>query len=309
MSASNTTPLNATPLRPDSRKKPAPSARNFNQIVYTPSPSGIDSNLLLILHGLGDTSDSFVSLSTTLQKTLPQTATVIIQGSQRIPILPEKAFSYWDTITPLGEVIDEAHQDPRKWLEAFERWIREEVTGRCGWKSEDVHLFGFGQGGTAAVEAVLYCEKQRRLAKEESIRFGSVVSVCGSLLSVSSTSESSSCYLSEAHCHCPSLPSPTTVPNPQSTPLNAASSFPSQPFACSSTAQHTQASFCKHQNSQQANALGARVHAKRQRVGRDHALLERACPMEEQNKMGTRRGRPGRLRTRLMDVNLMVISL
>lgn len=86
-------------------------------------------------------------------------------------------------------------------------------SGGCGWPSSAVHLFGFGQGGTAAVELAISWTRYQRSsssgtsasgpkiqeivddeqigaggAKDETKKneeLGSIVSVCGPLLSVS----------------------------------------------------------------------------------------------------------------------------
>lgn len=180
------TPLKATALKPEPKRKPEPraSSRHFKTIKYKPSPDGTDSNLLILLHGLGDTAESFSSLGGTLQHTLPQTATITLQGLTRIPILPEQAYSYWDAISPLGEIVPDSQVDPRVFLSAFEKFVKEEVVERCGWDLRFVHLVGFAHGATAALEGLLYCVKRAREEKREVPVLGSIVSICGGILSV-----------------------------------------------------------------------------------------------------------------------------
>ena len=49
------------------------------EIQYAGAPSGVDANLLVLLHGLGDTSKPFFRLGEQLQRTLPQTAILSVQ--------------------------------------------------------------------------------------------------------------------------------------------------------------------------------------------------------------------------------------
>lgn len=192
--SSSSAPIDAQPLPREPRRKPPPrgSASTFPTLCYTPSPDGVDSNLLILLHGLGDTSAKFHSLGTTLQRTLPQTAVLTLQGTTRVPILPEEACTYWEVITPLGEMKPEEHQDPRVFLEKFQEFVQREVVERCGWALGHVHVLGFAHGGTAAVEGVIRASAEVAKAKAKAATstsaaptFGSVVSICGSLLSVS----------------------------------------------------------------------------------------------------------------------------
>lgn len=72
-------------------------------LKYKPAPCGIDSNLLLLLHGLGDTADPFFSLGQRLQQTLPQTAVLSVQAPLRVPLLEEEAWMWYDSFDALGE--------------------------------------------------------------------------------------------------------------------------------------------------------------------------------------------------------------
>lgn len=92
------------------RTAPRPSSaglHSFNHtklvLKYKPAPCGIDSNLLLLLHGLGDTADPFFSLGQRLQQTLPQTAVLSVQAPLRVPLLEEEAWMWYDSFDALGE--------------------------------------------------------------------------------------------------------------------------------------------------------------------------------------------------------------
>lgn len=81
---------------------PAPTLSHPSLIyTYTPSPSSITSNLLILFHGLGDTHLPFSTLGKSLN--LPQTAVLSLRGPERVPLLEEEAWSWWMSFDPLGE--------------------------------------------------------------------------------------------------------------------------------------------------------------------------------------------------------------
>lgn len=175
--------MNATPLAAEAKAHPQASpaalrSKNGTQLEfrYAGAPAGIDSNLLILLHGLGDRAAPFYDLGTSLQRTLPQTAIISVQGLKRVPLLEEEAWMWWDTFDMLGELIP--RPDPSKAIGALQGLLHylcePENQGGCGWKASDIHLFGFGQGGSLALET---------LAAHRPHPLGSIVSVCGPLLS------------------------------------------------------------------------------------------------------------------------------
>ncbi|CAE6426600.1 unnamed protein product [Rhizoctonia solani] len=59
--------------------KPQPTRSGLGlEFVYSPSDDGVDENLLIVLHGLGDTMTPFVRMAKQLK--LPQTATLVLQA-------------------------------------------------------------------------------------------------------------------------------------------------------------------------------------------------------------------------------------
>lgn len=104
--------MQARPLAPEPKAKPPPTAAALRAFLegapalhfrYQSSPSGVDSNLLLLLHGLGDTAASFAALGASLQRSLPQTAVMAVQAPLRVPLLEEEAYMWWNSFDPLGE--------------------------------------------------------------------------------------------------------------------------------------------------------------------------------------------------------------
>ena len=147
------------------------------EIQYAGAPSGVDANLLVLLHGLGDTSKPFFRLGEQLQRTLPQTAILSVQAPIRVPLLDEDAWMWWDSFDSLGEV--NMRPDPRHALRdmrnLFAYLTEPDATGGCGWSMQHIHAFGFAQGGTVLLES---------LAAMRAQTLGSATSVCGPLLSL-----------------------------------------------------------------------------------------------------------------------------
>ena len=68
------------------------------EIQYAGAPSGVDANLLVLLHGLGDTSKPFFRLGEQLQRTLPQTAILSVCRLQF-------AYLYWMKMRGCGGIV------------------------------------------------------------------------------------------------------------------------------------------------------------------------------------------------------------
>ncbi|TFK83627.1 hypothetical protein K466DRAFT_567709 [Polyporus arcularius HHB13444] len=182
--SSDTTPRTKTP--PRSSAIPVP-------FVYNPSDDGTDENLLILLHGLGDTQIPFGKLGRQLH--LPQTATLALRAPELIPFLYEQAFQWYTSFDPLGELLE--HPNPTPALELMDKVVNHLIKD-CAWPPHRIHLFGFAQGGTVAAEfALKYWRtelslQQKSLPSSEDLAshtltapraLGSVVSVSGPLLS------------------------------------------------------------------------------------------------------------------------------
>ncbi|KDN50646.1 hypothetical protein RSAG8_01144, partial [Rhizoctonia solani AG-8 WAC10335] len=82
------------------------------EFVYFPSDDGVDENLMIVLHGLGDTMAPFVR--TAKQWKLPQTATLVLQAPELIPFLEqgEEMYQWYTSFTSLGELIERPNPLP-----------------------------------------------------------------------------------------------------------------------------------------------------------------------------------------------------
>ncbi|THH28518.1 hypothetical protein EUX98_g5673 [Antrodiella citrinella] len=147
---------------PSPRVKLPPQANVVNvPFDYTPSDDGTDENLLILLHGLGDTHVPFARLGKQLK--LPQTATLALRAPEQIPYLYEPAFQWYESFDLLGEMLE--RPNPTSALELFSK-VLNHLFDDCKWPCDRIHLFGFAQGGSVAAEFALkwwrtQLEKQR----------------------------------------------------------------------------------------------------------------------------------------------------
>lgn len=155
--------------------KPRPQFTHSTVFDYHSSPDGMDTNLLVLLHGLGDTHIPFTQLGGKLN--LPQTAILSLRAFERVPILEEEAYQWWDSFDFTGATI--AHPNPSVTLNKLVQILETLTSEQVGWNPERIHLFGFAQGGSCLAELGLLWAR-----KHQSSSLGSIVSVSGPLLSL-----------------------------------------------------------------------------------------------------------------------------
>ncbi|CUS09435.1 unnamed protein product [Tuber aestivum] len=138
-------------------------------LVYTlPSPATTPppTNILILMHGLGDLHNSFTTLGT--QLALPETAVLAIQAPNSLPITQE-AYHWGDDVifdnSPGGLDSDAGFTKTRTLLAGI---VDDALVGRCGWRTRGIFFFGYAQGGMAALDFVL---------SRPGMEFGGVVSV------------------------------------------------------------------------------------------------------------------------------------
>ncbi len=148
---------------------------NLNLTIIPPPASHPATNVLILLHGLGDTHASFTNLAR--QLSLPETACLSLQAPTPLPF-DLGGFHWGDDI-----IFDQAsgNMDFDTGFNKSIRIIKEDViqkglVEKCGYKPREITLFGFGQGGMAALAATSSLPKE----------LGGVISLGGPLpLSVS----------------------------------------------------------------------------------------------------------------------------
>ena len=134
---------------------------------HTPKPN----NAILFLPGLGDTSRNFSSFARALN--LPETLCITLQGPTPLPLPLPEGFHWGDDL-----IVDQSSGDLdpdagfSKTIQLLTQEVIERILiSRCDFQPREVMLFGFGQGGMAALA----------IAKAFGHALGGVVSIGGRL--------------------------------------------------------------------------------------------------------------------------------
>lgn len=122
---------------------------------------GRERNLLLLLHGFGGRKDSFVELAKRLQ--LPKTATLVLNGPEELSeeLLDDPPAYSWFTMLDDDFAFIEPHPQERRRLASLEEAgnlladVLRTLVDSCGWSPAELFLFGYGQGGTVALDLLL----------------------------------------------------------------------------------------------------------------------------------------------------------
>ncbi|KAK2073700.1 hypothetical protein P8C59_007958 [Phyllachora maydis] len=176
------TPPPPPPLPPRPRTR-IPSASDFAPLaaeltvsLVFPDPPESTTAILILLHGLGDAEAAFAAFARNLA--LPGVLAVAVRGVHPLPPAlvghiddddddddennnglrlgptPQTRHFYWGDDLTLARAGGDLDPDPgfdKAERLVLGRLVRETLVGRCGWETEDVLLFGFGQGGSLAL--------------------------------------------------------------------------------------------------------------------------------------------------------------
>ncbi|CAG8961785.1 hypothetical protein HYFRA_00006328 [Hymenoscyphus fraxineus] len=178
--------------------------------IIPPPNNSPPINILLLLHGLGDTKAPFTTLARSLN--LPETACLAIQGLHPIPQIfldsepstgvassgvassgvASSAFHWGDDVLideGKGEIeMDSGFEKTREVLGSVVRMLME----GCGFPARNILFYGFGQGGMAALCLISSSSSPNPPPPLSTLEFGGVISIGGRLPS-SSTSSSAKC--------------------------------------------------------------------------------------------------------------------
>ncbi|KAI9658712.1 MAG: hypothetical protein M1821_002272 [Bathelium mastoideum] len=147
------------------------------------------TNVLILLHGLGDTNASFETLGK--QLSLPETTCISIRGPKALPFDLD-GFHWGDDIVfdqATGNMdLDTGFQHSTRVI--TEKVIKDTLIKKCKFKSRNIMIFGFGQGGMAAVATARDLEGTDDISN---IELGGVVSVGGVLPESSRISAAQKC--------------------------------------------------------------------------------------------------------------------
>lgn len=153
-----------TPRLPESSDFPG-------SLVYKLTPPAKPAqNILILLHGLGDTHEPFAALGTNLN--LPETACLSVRGPTPLPF-DMNGFHWGDDIifdqSTGGLDGDSGFGRTRKLLREL---LDETLVKKCGWRPRSIFFLGFGQGGMVAVDLP---------AGNKNVEYGGAVSIGGAL--------------------------------------------------------------------------------------------------------------------------------
>lgn len=110
---------------------------------YRGSADGVDENLLVLLHGYGDTHKELAKFGANLR--LPQTAVLALTAPLPLPAgVP--GFMWYPQHTA-GAAATATYEGLHKLLRT--------LCDACGWAPSAIHLLGIGQGGDAALGVAL----------------------------------------------------------------------------------------------------------------------------------------------------------
>jgi len=141
------------------------------KLTITPPPlsSPQSTNVLILLHGLGDTSASFTNLGK--QLSLPETTCISLQAPTPLPF-DLGGFHYGDDIqfdSATGQM--EFDNGFSKIVVICKKDVIQVLTQNCGYTPREIMFLGFGQGAMAALAT----------ASSMPDEFGGIISIGGHL--------------------------------------------------------------------------------------------------------------------------------
>lgn len=154
-----------------------PTTSDFPQLTVTitpaPSPSPTPApNILLLLHGLGDTAAAFTKFAQALR--LPETTIITIQGTAPLPF--DLGGFHWGDDVSFDSATGALDMDAglTRSTKILTDLVRSTLVQKCGYALREIMALGFGQGGMAALA----------LARELGLKDGSEAAQIGALSGV-----------------------------------------------------------------------------------------------------------------------------
>ncbi|KAG2173282.1 hypothetical protein INT43_004656 [Umbelopsis isabellina] len=166
--------MNVTPLATEAITQTPSQSKSELSFTFTPSADKVNLNVLILLHGLGDTEEPYKKLGINLK--LPQTATMAVQAPEPVPYMDDgyQWFPSFDLLT--GEMLPPSDPNRMKGLtrtRALLSKLIQHLIQDCRYQPSNIFFFGFSQGGTVALDQVMFGPHKS---------LGGVVSVSGYLL-------------------------------------------------------------------------------------------------------------------------------
>ena len=136
---------------PSNLPRPSDFPSHLHLDITHPPPSACrTTNVLILLHGLGDTSAPFTNLAKQLN--LPETTCIALQAPTPLPF--DLGGFYWSDDLTFDQTSGAMDPDSGfgKVVKMIGKDIIEEgLIDRCGYTTREIMIFGLGQGGMAAL--------------------------------------------------------------------------------------------------------------------------------------------------------------
>eukprot|EP00808_Paulinella_micropora_P003355 g74559.t1 len=142
---------------------------------YVKSPDQIDSNLLILFHGMGDTEASYVAFARALQ--LPQTAVIALRAPLPLPM--DLGWMWFQAFEADGFPINPTASEKRRLSSLASTRARlseflKTLIRECGWAKERIFLMGFSAGAQTAIAWAMQ--------EDSPGRFGGIICISSSLM-------------------------------------------------------------------------------------------------------------------------------
>lgn len=152
----------------------------YSHLTITPPPLSSPqlTNVLILLHGLGDTLASFTNLGK--QLSLPETTCISLQAPSPLPF--ELGGFHWGDDIQFDSGAGNMEFDTgftRIVKIIMEQIVEDGLVRDCGYKHQEIMFFGYGQGAMAAIAA----------AASTTEELGGIISIGGSLPSSSTSAK------------------------------------------------------------------------------------------------------------------------
>lgn len=136
---------------------PVPQSSDFppslrSSLSITPPPDRHSTNILLLLHGLGDSMTPFTAFASALD--LPETTCISIQAPSPLPFeLP--GYHWGDDITFTQDVLDTDSGFTRSTRLITKEIIQDVLIDKLGYRARDILILGYAQGANVALSVAL----------------------------------------------------------------------------------------------------------------------------------------------------------
>ncbi|KAK2811451.1 hypothetical protein FQN50_002074 [Emmonsiellopsis sp. PD_5] len=144
-------------------------------ITPPPAPTPRSTNILLILHGLGDTIAPYASFASAMR--LPETTCIALQAPTQLPFeLP--GYHWGDDILFDPDKLDADPGFTRATRTIVEEVILQVLVRKLGYRSREILIFGYGQGASVGLSVAMEVARGA-LGDDSDKELGGVVGVGG----------------------------------------------------------------------------------------------------------------------------------